>query len=83
MGTEGGGENQMTVFDLKTHETMSIGAWNIMRVPGGWIYSHTNYQKVAHDRNTGEHFMDTHSIFVPYSDIVKKDIFKEIINNDH
>lgn len=32
-----------TIYDLELHEEMKTGNMNILRVPGGWIYT-VNYQ---------------------------------------
>ena len=70
-----------TIFDLKMHDVMPLGDWSVMRVPGGWIYSHIDYNQVIYDYEVGsQNTMDTHSIFVPYSDAVKREILEEVIN---
>jgi len=72
---------EKTIFDLKMHDVMPLGDWSVMRVPGGWIYSHIDYNRVIYDHQEGaQNLMDTHSIFVPYSDAVKREILEEVIN---
>ena len=73
--------NEMTIFDLGMHHDMSLGDWRVLRVPGGWIYSHTDYNIVTYDREVGtQNIMDTHSIFVPYSDAVKRELLEEVVH---
>jgi len=74
-------KNKLTVFDLKMHEIITLGEWSVMRVPGGWIYSHVDYNTVVHDQHAGnQNTMDTHSVFVPYSDAVKRDLLERVVH---
>jgi len=63
------------IYKLTLHETMSIDSeWQILRVPGGWIYSFTSVN--AH--NTGEpnnayYTHDVRHIFVPITQQSKEE----------
>lgn len=46
-----------SIYDLELHEETSFPGCNIMRVPGGWLYSSWDYDK--------EHFMIP--VFVPFN----------------
>ena len=72
--------SEMTIFNLEMHQDMPLGDWRVMRVPGGWIYSHTSYNSVVYDQHAGlQNIMDTHSIFVPYSDAVKRELLEGVV----
>jgi len=68
------------IFKLKLHKVITVGQWDILRVPGGWIYTHSNYNEITYDYKQGsETVMSTHSIFVPYSDAVKRELLEEVV----
>ena len=47
-----------SIWELKLHETVSFGLCEVMRIPGGWIYTYF-------DSKTGQEA--TTSVFIPFS----------------
>ena len=56
------------VHELKLHERTTQGALEVLRVPGGWIYSWA----WGHERLEGAQL-----VFVPYSNDLNPDMWKE------
>ena len=52
------------IYNMKLHDVITIGDYDIVRVPGGWIY-------VMFDKK----YMQKSSVFVPYDNSFKYEDF--------
>ena len=57
---------EKTIYDLNLHEKMEEKGFQIIRVPGGWLY----FNETAHVGISGTQRTAT-STFVPYNDEFK------------
>ena len=66
---------------MKIHEQTNIDntAWMVMRVPGGWIYTYTDYNQKLDPNDRHVEDMRSNPVFVPYSDAAKEDRLESII----
>ena len=68
-------------FDIKMDEAISIHSFQVLRVPGGWIYTYTDYNTVTYDGQVGgQNILRSHSVFVPYSNQAKEERLERLIS---
>lgn len=62
---------EKTIYNLKLHEIVNLtdGHTNIMRVPGGWIY--TGIHEILNDSNGDDHITIS-KCFVPFDEEFSK-----------
>ncbi len=69
-----------TIFDLDLHEECHIqNNWVVLRVPGGWLYTHWEYRQQENNTGRIEQWTDKHSTFIPYSEQAKIDQMEHLL----
>ncbi len=83
-GNDGGGPPTKTPYDLGLHEELSTtNNWVVIRVPGGWIYTHWEFRqqdKPDPASYSVEQWTEKHSVFVPYSNQAKEEQLELLLN---
>ena len=55
--------------NMQIGEQVVLSDWDVLRVVGGWLYSKTDYNHVAYDKDVGaQNITHSHSVFVPLTD---------------
>ena len=67
------------IFHLKLHEITNVGSCEVMRVPGGWIYSHREYRIAEGMNGRTEEYHMVSPVFVPYTDEVRKSMLQDVV----
>jgi len=69
------------VYTMPIHDIATLGDWAVMRVPGGWIYTLTDYnQSASNDYGTSRTLHRTNSVFVPITKQSKEERMEALLN---
>lgn len=56
----------INIYSLKLHEAVDVNGLQILRVPGGWIYSRLEWNQPANPNQPGEWIL-RYPVFVPWN----------------
>ena len=70
-----------SIYELKIgDQPIAISNWSILRVPGGWIYSFSDFNNLLAD-NMGDREPNyrTHSVYVPLNQQAKEEQMEALL----